>query len=66
LIPLEAYAPDDAALTQVLAAESEPGKPPLTPPGLQARWAEEAARLADAVRTRRWSALAENWRTRCP
>ncbi|HEX5043248.1 MAG TPA: ChaN family lipoprotein [Candidatus Polarisedimenticolaceae bacterium] len=66
LIPLDAYAPGDAALAEVIAAESEPGKPPLTREALHARWTEEAARLADAVRARRWAALAASWRTRCP
>jgi len=65
LIPLDAYAPDEAALAEVIAAESEPGKP-LTPEALRAHWADEEARLADAVHARHWGALAESWRGRCP
>jgi hypothetical protein len=65
LIPLDAYAPDAAALAQVIASNTRPGRPGPTREDLEARWKAEGGRLADAVQSRRWGALAQGWRARC-
>jgi hypothetical protein len=62
LIPLEAFAPDDAALAEVLAHNPFSDEPGLTVEDLPRLWTEEAARLADVAQRWPW---VRQWRAAC-
>jgi hypothetical protein len=65
LIPLAELASDDAALREVAANNPFAEETDLSRERLEALWAEEAAKRADALAYRKWSGL-KDWRRSCP
>ena len=65
LIPLDEFAPDEAALREVAAHNPFSDEKDMTREQLADLWKAEAARRADPLTSRRWRRLA-NWRERCP
>jgi hypothetical protein len=63
VIPLDEFAPDDAALAEVLAHNPFSDAPNLTRADLERLWAEEAAGLVDL--SARWKWAEPSWRSRC-
>jgi hypothetical protein len=64
LVPLDAFAPDEAALREVAAHNPFSDERGLARDRLAERWKAEEARRADPLTSRRWTRLV-GWRSRC-
>jgi hypothetical protein len=64
LIPVDAYAPDERSLAEVLANNPVSDTPARTRDDLKTQWAERAAALKNFVADHHWDMVA-GWRERC-